>query len=174
MAATVEKQTSLGVDEEECLSQECLVEMSSQDSLSSTDTGKLNIDTPPQTNNPTNNISPCPNPVTVVDPIPRTIQNLVHTVLETRQPALRKFRRDWKKLHNHNNETPSAFMATREAQAMRQDFTQRVVHSMGSHEQAQWAELTEDTQDTFLCHLFLPPGMGGFLPEDDDDEQDDL
>mmetsp|Transcript_15198 Transcript_15198/g.28413 ORF Transcript_15198/g.28413 Transcript_15198/m.28413 type:complete len:165 (-) Transcript_15198:138-632(-) len=145
---------SLAESEQEALSQECLVETGSLDSLSSgEDTG----------NAP--GVSSDSAPVTIVETIPETLKAFVEVAKE--EPlftTMKEFRAKWKKHHEIHLATPSAFIASDNGEKMRLEFS-AVVQEVGSpQQQTQWTALSPEQCDKFLCHIFLPPELGGILP----------
>jgi hypothetical protein len=156
MSATNRSGVSVSGSEEEALSQECINEMSSQESLSSGETGKAS------------STSIDSIPVSLVDPIPESVMQFSEGIhQEPFLTAVKEFRAKWKKHHEHHEtrlENPSAFVALDKAEHMRLEFT-AVVQNMGSpDQQSQWSNLSPELCDKCLCHVFLPPELGGFLP----------
>jgi hypothetical protein len=85
--------------------------------------------------------------------------------ISQRQPfckAVKEFR-DLVQTENFGRmSTPSAEDAERRVEALRSNFTTRVVMEEPQLFQA-WSVLTLDEQDAFLCRLFLPRALGGLF-----------
>ena len=147
---------NLSESDEEALSQECIIEMSSQESLSSGDTGK-----PARRSTSIESI-----PLTLVDPIPESILKFAKAIQqEPFYTAVKEFRSKWKKHHVITRlVTPSACVATDKAEQMRLEFSCVVEKQAPPELQSQWLSFESDVCDKFLCHLFLPPSLGGFFP----------
>mmetsp|Transcript_33782 Transcript_33782/g.99548 ORF Transcript_33782/g.99548 Transcript_33782/m.99548 type:complete len:107 (-) Transcript_33782:272-592(-) len=68
---------------------------------------------------------------------------------------------------NKRLETPSAHLASSQAEDTRKRFERDVVEADGSAEQKRlWSELSVDEQDEFICRIFMPSILGGFFGDD--------
>ena len=68
---------------------------------------------------------------------------------------------------NKRLETPSAHLASSQAEDTRKRFERDVVEADGNHEQKRlWLDLSVDEQDEFICRIFAPSILGGFFDDD--------